>query len=150
MQAERRWRCRICDDHTGALADISVGDPWHAPPKGETEQGRSLIVARTARGRALVEAAIAAGVLMAEPRARDVIGAAQPNLLATNAAAWGRRAAMRMAGMPVPQSGAASDLGVWRARLPMRAKAQSIFGTLKRIWRNRLYRPVVLRPVSGK
>jgi coenzyme F420 hydrogenase subunit beta len=62
LQSERRWRCRVCADHTGAFADISVGDPWHAPPEGDTDAGRSLIVARTPRGRAFVEAAIAAGV----------------------------------------------------------------------------------------
>jgi hypothetical protein len=47
LQSERRWRCRVCADHTGAFADISVGDPWHAPPEGDTDAGRSLIVART-------------------------------------------------------------------------------------------------------
>jgi hypothetical protein len=103
LQSERRWRCRVCADHTGAFADISVGDPWHAPPEGDTDAGRSLIVARTPRGRAFVEAAIAAGVLVAEARPRDVIARAQPNLKATNAAVWGRRAAMRMVGLPAPR-----------------------------------------------
>ena len=51
LQKHTQWRCRVCADHTGAFADISVGDPWHAPPEGDTDAGRSLIVARTPRGR---------------------------------------------------------------------------------------------------
>jgi coenzyme F420 hydrogenase subunit beta len=109
LQAERRWRCRVCADHTGAFADISVGDPWHAPPEGDTDAGRSLIVARTPRGRAFVEAAIAAGVLVAETRGRDVIAAAQPNLKATHGAVWGRRVAMR-AGACAPRATAGRHL----------------------------------------
>ncbi len=144
LQTGRRWRCRICDDHTGALADISVGDPWHTPPAGNTDAGRSLIVARTAEGRALVEAAIAGGALIAQPQARDVIARAQPNLLATNAAAWGRRTAMRMVGMPVPKATSASSFAIWRRRLSVHDKASSILGTLKRIWRQKLWRPVRL------
>lgn len=76
LQSDRRRRCRVCADHTGAFADISVGDPWHTPPEGRTDPGRSLIVARTARGQAFIQAAIVAGALVAEPRGRDVIAAA--------------------------------------------------------------------------
>ena len=148
LQAGRRWRCRICDDHTGAFADISVGDPWHNPPAGNTDAGRSLIVARTERGRALIEAAIAAGVIQAEPRPRDIIARAQPNLLATNAAVWGRRLAMRLVGMPVPLAMPASRFGVWARRLSLKAKAQSIAGSLKRILKNRVARPVRLTAVE--
>ena len=147
LQAHRRWRCRVCDDHTGAAADISVGDPWHNPPKDAEEAGRSLIVARTARGRALIEAAIAAGVLVAETRSRDIIAAAQPNLLSTNAHVWGRRAAMRLTGLPVPRATSASRFGVWLRRLSLMDKARSILGTLRRIRRNRVTRPVVLAPL---
>lgn len=150
LQAERRWRCRICDDHTGAHADISVGDPWHAPPKGDVDAGRSLIVARTEKGRALIEAALAAGVIAAEERPRDIIARAQPNLVATNASAWGRRFAMRLTGLPVPTATPASTFGIWWRRLPFKAKAQSVIGTLRRIWRYRLWHPVKLDRIVRK
>jgi coenzyme F420 hydrogenase subunit beta len=144
LQSERRWRCRICADHTGVFADISVGDPWHNPPKGDAEPGRSLIIARTPAGRALIEAAIAAGAIIAEPRDRDVISKAQPNLRQAHGAAWGRRLAMRMAGMAVPQDLGAGLFALWR-QLPLRDQMQSVLGALKRIWKGRLWRPVVLR-----
>lgn len=143
LQAGRRWRCRICTDHTGAFADISVGDPWHTPPKDHCDAGQSLIVARSAAGEALVRAAIAAGVLVARPAPRGAIAESQPNLLAALGAVWGRRLAMRLAGLPVPADQGLPLWREWRALGP-RAKAQSVGGTLKRILRNRLWRPVVI------
>ena len=139
LQAGRPWRCRICADHTGEFADISVGDPWHNPPSDQATPGRSLIVARTEKGRAIVEAAIAAGALVAEDRDRTVIAAAQPNLLETRGAVWGRRLAMRVFGMAVPQDQGLNCSDLWRTRLSLRQQAQSVAGTLKRIWRRRLW-----------
>lgn len=144
LQAERRWRCRICTDHTGAFADISVGDPWHNPPAGNVDAGRSLIIARTAKGLALIEAAMAAGVLVAKPAGRDVIARAQPNLLASQGAVFGRRLVMRAFGLRVPQEKGLALLPLW-LRLPLKEKLQSLAGTAKRIVRAKLWRPVVVR-----
>jgi coenzyme F420 hydrogenase subunit beta len=148
LQSERRWRCRICTDHTGAFADISVGDPWHTPPKGATEAGQSLIIARTAAGQRLIEGAIAAGVLVATPTARDVIAQAQPNLLASQGAVFGRRLVMRAMGLAVPQEKGLALFPLWW-RLPVRQKLQSLAGTAKRILRTRLWRPVVVTGSRG-
>ena len=143
LQSSRRWRCRVCADHTGAFADISVGDPWHAPPKGDTEAGRSLIVARTARGRAFIEAAIEAGFLVAEKRSRDVITQAQPNLSATNGAVWGRRIAMRVLGLSPPEDRGQRLFNLWLG-LPTKQKLQSVLGTWKRVLRDKLWRDVAI------
>lgn len=144
LQAERRWRCRICTDHTGAFADISVGDPWHNPPAGNTDAGRSLIIARTEKGLRLIEEAIAAGVLIATPTSRDVIARAQPNLLASQGAAWGRRLVMRLFGLSVPTEKGLSLFPLW-LRLPAKEKLQSLAGTAKRIIRSKLWCPVQVR-----
>jgi coenzyme F420 hydrogenase subunit beta len=141
LQTGRRWRCRVCADHTGAFADISVGDPWHAPPAGDTDAGRSLIVARTPRGKAFVEAALRAGVLVAHPRPRDVIARAQPNLAATHGAVWGRRIAMRLSGLAAPRDKGQDLFRLWRV-LPLRTRISSVAGTWKRILRERLSQPV--------
>ncbi len=143
LQSERRWRCRICTDHTGALADISVGDPWHNPPEGQTDAGRSLIVARSPAGLALVRAALAAGVLVATPQPRDVIARAQPNLVAAQGAVWGRRLAMRLTGLAVPADRGMPLFRAWAA-LGVRDKALSVAGTLRRILRQRLWRRVTV------
>lgn len=143
LQSERRWRCRVCADHTGALADISVGDPWHTPPAGDTDAGQSLIVARTPRGQRLIEDAIRAGVLFATPQPRDVIARAQPNLKSTHGAVWGRALAMRAVGLPAPQAKGQRLFGLWLA-LPAKQKLQSLLGTWKRVLRERLWRPVTI------
>jgi coenzyme F420 hydrogenase subunit beta len=140
LQSSRRWRCRVCTDHTGAFADISIGDPWHAPPSGNVDAGRSLIVARTERGRCFVERAIRDGVLVAESRSRDVIARAQPNLSATHGAAWGRRIAVRALGIAAPKDRSQRLFGLWLG-LPAKQKLQSILGTWKRVLRDRLWRP---------
>lgn len=144
LQAHRRWRCRICTDHTGAFADISVGDPWHQAPEGEAQAGRSLIVARTPRGLKLIREAIAAGVLEATPEGREAIAKAQPNLVATQGAVWGRRLAMQIAGLPVPADRGLPLFAAWIA-LPLRAKLSSVGGTLRRIWRGRMWRAVAVQ-----
>lgn len=149
LQAHRRWRCRICTDHTGAFADISVGDPWHQAPEGHDDAGKSLIIARTAAGEALIRAALAAGALHATPAPRSAIAQSQPNLLASLGAVWGRRLAMRLAGLAVPDDRGLPLLRHWLA-LGLRAKAQSVGGTAKRILRLRLWRPVVVTAAGGK
>ncbi len=140
LQSHRRWRCRVCADHTGAFADISVGDPWHAPPTGDQDAGRSLIVARTMRGQAFAEAASHAGAIAVRVRARDVIARAQPNLSAANGAVWGRRVAMRALGLAAPQDRGQKLFAQWWA-LSGKQKIQSILGTWKRVVRHRLWRP---------
>jgi coenzyme F420 hydrogenase subunit beta len=121
-----------------------VGDPWHTPPAGHEDAGRSLIVARTPRGRAFVEAAIAAGVLQAAPEGRDAIARAQPNLATTQGAVWGRRLMMRLTGMAVPADRGQPLFRFWLG-LGARAKVSSTAGTLRRILRARLWRAVTIR-----
>jgi coenzyme F420 hydrogenase subunit beta len=93
-----------------------------------------------------VEAAIRAGVLVAEPRPRDIIARAQPNLAATNGAVWGRRLAMRLAGLSAPRDRGQDLFQLWR-RLPLRDRVSSVAGTWKRIVRERLWQPV--RPAGN-
>ncbi|MDG1459313.1 MAG: Coenzyme F420 hydrogenase/dehydrogenase, beta subunit C-terminal domain [Pseudoprimorskyibacter sp.] len=145
LQAERRWRCRICADHTGEFADISVGDPWHNPPEGDLDDGQSLIIARTAKGERIIRAAIEAGVINTTPASRDVIARAQPNLLDTRGAVWGRRLAMRLTGLPVPNDKGLSTFRPWMTHLSLKAKLQSVAGALKRIFRLKLHRKVTIR-----
>lgn len=143
LQSHRRWRCRICTDHTGAFADISVGDPWHQAPEGEADRGKSLIIARTPQGEALIRAAIAAGALVAQPAPRDAIAQSQPNLLASLGAVWGRRLAMRAFFMAVPADRGLPLFRAWLA-LGTRAKLQSLGGTARRILKLKLWRPITL------
>ncbi|SLN67445.1 coenzyme F420-reducing hydrogenase subunit beta [Falsiruegeria litorea R37] len=147
LQSERRWRCRMCADHTGALADISVGDPWHTPPADQSEAGQSLIVARTEKGQKLIQDAIRTGVLIATPQSRDVIERAQPNLKNNHGAVWGRTLAMRAVGLPAPKTKGQRLFELWLG-LSTKQKVQSVLGTWKRILRERLWRKVSISEVA--
>ncbi|MFP4216367.1 MAG: Coenzyme F420 hydrogenase/dehydrogenase, beta subunit C-terminal domain [Phycisphaerae bacterium] len=130
-----QWRCRLCADHTGEFADVSVGDPWYKPPKDNAEPGRSLIIARTQRGRRMIEAAIAAGHLVAEPRDPEVLPASQPNLLRTRGAVWGRITTLRLMGRAAPRYRGMPMLRWWWSELTWKQKLQSVGGTVKRALR---------------
>jgi coenzyme F420 hydrogenase subunit beta len=136
LQKYRQWSCMTCEDHTGEVADISVGDPWQNPTS-EDESGSSLIVARTERGRAVLRSAMAKGYIHAKRQPNSVLFEAQPNLFATKGAVWGRKLAMRVFGMKTAPLSLAS-FRCWSA-LPLRQKAQSVAGTLKRIKRRKLH-----------
>ena len=148
LQKHRQWRCQVCADHTGELADVSVGDPWYRTiPPGEP--GRSLVLVRTARGREVVRRAIASGALVLEPVSPDVLVRSQPNLLHTRGAVWGRTTAMRALGLPAPRFEQMPTFPTWRDDLTTRQKAQSIYGTAKRIVQRRLDRPTPVVPFTA-
>ncbi len=44
------WRCSVCCDQMGELADISVGDAWLPEVLNRNDGGWSMVVARTIRG----------------------------------------------------------------------------------------------------
>lgn len=137
LQKHRQWRCMTCADHTGEGADLSVGDPWQTPAE-EGGYGKSLIIVRTERGRAMLQRAVAAGYLKLAPRSPNVLFDAQPNLVATKGAVWGRRVMQSLSGrkaLPLRRD----SFRAW-LELPFRAKAQSTVGTLKRIIKRKLYR----------
>ena len=76
---ERKWktqfRCKICPDHTGELADITSVDDWPGgAPEGDERVGRCLVVARTRAGDALFREAVKAGYLLAEPAPEGMQG----------------------------------------------------------------------------
>jgi coenzyme F420 hydrogenase subunit beta len=138
LQKHRQWRCHTCADHTGEHADISVGDPWQTPIE-EDAAGKSLIVVRTERGRAFLRSIQDAGYLFLEKKDPAILFDAQPNLFATKGPVWGRSLALRLAGLRAPATGRDS-FNCWM-KLPVRAKVQSVAGTLKRVAGKKLYQP---------
>jgi coenzyme F420 hydrogenase subunit beta len=140
LQKHTQWRCRLCADHIGEHADISVGDPWYRPI-GEDEQGDSLIVVRTERGRRILRAAIDAGYLSVKPRNVGTLAASQPNLERTKGAVFARCITARLVGAAAPvYRGGAMHRVWWRALTPVE-KLKSVLGTAKRIFRKRIHVP---------
>ena len=138
LQRYRQWRCHLCSDHTGEIADISVGDPWHTP-QADGSKGRSLIIIRTERGRHFFEKAMAERFLVADRVATETVLKAQPNLMRAKASAWGRSLALRLIGIKAPAL-RSDGFRLW-LRLPIKIKLQSFAGTWKRVWQRKLYHP---------
>src|SRR5205085_6064972 len=71
LSKETQFRCKICPDAVGGVADVACADAWYGDEDGypsfDEQDGRSLIVTRTEAGDRLVESALAAGALAAEP-----------------------------------------------------------------------------------
>jgi coenzyme F420 hydrogenase subunit beta len=147
LQKHTQWRCRLCADHVGEHADLSVGDPWYRPI-GENEPGDSLIVVRTERGRRILRAAVEAGYLDIEARTLQTLAASQPNLERTKGAVFARCITARLVGAAAPvYRGGAMHRVWWRALTPV-AKLKSVLGTLKRIFRKGILSPeMVHEPV---
>ena len=65
-----QFRCKICPDAIGELADVSCPDSWvmvDGRPIHEEAPGANLFIARTPAGERLVAAAAAAGAIELEP-----------------------------------------------------------------------------------
>jgi coenzyme F420 hydrogenase subunit beta len=137
LQKYRPFRCHLCPDGTGQVADIACGDAWHEYT-GNGNSGLSLIIIRTERGRAIFHRAVKAGYLAVKPATTSKVLVAQKNLLERRTQIFGRLLAMRLLFIPTPKF-----VGFWLAqawlKIPLAAKARTIFGTLRRLVQRRLW-----------
>ena len=133
-------RCRLCPDGTGEFADISCGDPWYRDIEPD-EQGWSLVVVRTKRGEEILNKAINAGYVKLEPVGFYILQCSQKALLKRRQHLWGRLISMQIMRIPVPHFEGFSLFSNWR-ELPVREKARSIGGTLKRIYQRNWVKPL--------
>ena len=98
-----QFRCKLCPDHTGEQADVSVMDPWPiGRPEGEAP-GECLFQTRTEKGDALVQAAGRDGYLDLEPSDVAFMRQTQPHQVIKKRGMLARLLAMRCAGEPLPR-----------------------------------------------
>lgn len=148
LQKHRQWRCHVCADHTGEMADVAVGDPWYRPTGDDP--GRSLVLVRTETGRAAVRRAVEAGVLTLEPVGPETLPASQMNLLRTRGSVWGRRVALRAALLPTPRFKGMPMFRFWARTLNLRQKGQSTVGTVRRIRSKQLRQRALVVPSAPR
>jgi len=137
LQASRQWRCYICPDHSGEYADIALGDAWYKAPDG-VNPGSSLIVVRTERGKRFLESAVSAGVVTLVKEDRTLIDQCQSYLVESRGELWGRLLAMKVAMLRTPAFNGYPTFRFW-IKLNTKRKVGSVFGTLKRVFRKKLY-----------
>jgi coenzyme F420 hydrogenase subunit beta len=104
---EARWqlmfRCKICPDSIGDLADITVADVWPGGKPITDGIGFNGFIARTARGQALMEDMIRDNaVTITEPLDYDGLELAQGSHMYKKQSITPRLAAMRDQGLVVP------------------------------------------------
>jgi len=145
LQAYRQWRCYVCADHTGEFADIAVGDPWYRAI-GDDEPGRSLILVRSPRGREVLRKAVEAGYLRLERADSSTLAASQPELLRVRGAIWGRIWVSRLMGAAFPRYRGFPMFRFWWTALTLKARAQSLYGTVKRVFTKGLLKHLQVTP----
>ncbi|WP_293908081.1 Coenzyme F420 hydrogenase/dehydrogenase, beta subunit C-terminal domain [Phenylobacterium sp.] len=135
LSKEVQFRCKICPDAVGGVADIACADAWYGDEEGypsfEEQEGRSLIVTRTEAGDRLIDSALAAGRIEAEPLPIEEVGKMQPSQARRKRLILARTAALpltlqprpRMRGLRVAQAAREASLA---------DAARNLLGTIRR------------------
>jgi len=138
LEKFRPFRCHLCPDGLGQMADISCGDAWHRYT-GNGDAGRSLILVRSQRGHEILHRAMAAGYLELTPSDTSEVVAAQEGLLEKRKETFGRLTAMHILLTPTPRFVGFSLFEAW-TELPLLTKLRSILSTFKRLVHRGLWR----------
>jgi coenzyme F420 hydrogenase subunit beta len=140
LSKEVQFRCKICPDAIGGVADVACADAWYGDEAGypafDEADGRSLIIARTAAGQALVRDATSAGVIASEPLALEEIEKMQPGQARRKRLVLARTASLPFALQPWPRMAGLHVLKAARAA-PLRESLHNFLGTLRRTLRGR-------------
>jgi coenzyme F420 hydrogenase subunit beta len=141
LSKEVQFRCKICPDAVGGSADVAAADAWYGDERGypsfEEQDGRSLVMARTAAGQTLLDGAVAAGAIVTEPLDIAEIAKMQPSQARRKRELVSRLAALAVAGRPVPRYRGVS-LWAAAAREGLPGHARSFAGLLRRIIKRRV------------
>ncbi|MCT2398410.1 Coenzyme F420 hydrogenase/dehydrogenase, beta subunit C-terminal domain [Novosphingobium sp. HK4-1] len=136
LSKEVQFRCKICPDAVGGVADIACADAWYGDADGypsfEEQEGRSLIVTRTDKGEALFRSAVEAGALTASPIPVRDIDLMQPAQARRKRLVVARTMSCRLAGHAVPKM---NGLDVKKAAgdASLGEQSRNFFGMLRRI-----------------
>lgn len=133
-----QFRCKICIDGTGEYADITCADAWYGTDDGypsfDEQEGRSLVLSRTALGEQLVQQAVASGYLQVEQLPVEHIERMQPYQASRKRLTLSRVAAMRLFGRQIPRY---SYRFLWRLarEASLKANVRSFAGMARRLAR---------------
>ena len=140
LSPRMQFRCKICPDAIGGVADIACADAWFGDEKGyplfEEMDGRSLAIARSDAGSALLASAQAAGRIALEPSSLEDVGRMQPYQAQRKRLILARTAALVATFQPRPDySGVRVPAAARRAGLG--ESLRNFLGTLRRVVLNR-------------
>lgn len=131
-----QFRCKICPDPVGGVADIACADAWHGDERGyplfEETDGRSLLMVRTEAGKALVDDALRAGAIRIDPVAIEEIDGMQPYHARRKRLELSRLVALVALGQPSLRTRGVGVLAAAR-RATILEQAKSFLGLVRRI-----------------
>lgn len=130
----RPFRCHVCPDGLGRIADISCGDSWHEYSEGTSDPGRSIVLVRTPLGQSIVQRAIEANYVELRPYSPENVLQAQKFLLKKRRQIFGRLSALRLVGIPTPRFKGFDLFSAWTAQ-PVKRQVRDVLGTLRRLRR---------------
>jgi coenzyme F420 hydrogenase subunit beta len=136
LSKQVQFRCKICPDAVGGVADVACADAWYGDEDGypvlEEADGRSLVISRTERGNAFLASAMDEGVVRLRPAAAEDIDLMQPSQARRKRLVKSRTAALKtflvkapgMAGLMIDD--AAKRGSIWE-------RVRSYLGTARRV-----------------
>ena len=140
LSKEVQFRCKICPDAVGGVADIACADAWYGDENGypsfDEQDGRSLVVVRSQAGEALLASAVACQALSLESLPVDEIDKMQPSQARRKRLVFARTASLPFTLQPRPVM---RGLAVGRAALkaPLAEAARNFLGTIRRTLQGR-------------
>jgi coenzyme F420 hydrogenase subunit beta len=135
-----QFRCKICPDAVGGVADIACADAWFGGESGypqfEDREGRSLVMVRTEAGARLLDAALAQRVVACEPSSLAEIDLMQPSQKNRKTLVAARTAALTATLKPRPRFRGVAVMKAARGA-PIRDQIRNFLGTTWRIVKGR-------------
>jgi coenzyme F420 hydrogenase subunit beta len=130
LARRRPFRCHLCPDGLGRVADLACGDAWEKFEDGKNP-GLSIVLVRSERGRRILHGAIEAGYVVLERVDKDSVIQAQVNLLGRRPEIFGRILGMRLLGIPAPKF-PGFRLGRDWLGIKAKFKVKTVLGTMRR------------------
>lgn len=135
-----QFRCKICPDAVGGVADLACADAWYGGESGypqfDEAAGRSLVIARTPVGEALLAAAVAARAVAVEPLDPREIDLMQPAQKRRKALLVARYAALIATFQPRPGVRGLALLPAVRMTT-LKLSVRNFLGTMLRVVRGK-------------
>lgn len=135
-----QFRCKICPDAVGGVADIACADAWFGGESGypqfEDRDGRSLVMVRSSTGADFLDAAMAKGVLVCEPSSVAEVDLMQPSQKKRKSLVGARTKALSVTFNPRPDFSGVCVTDAARGA-PLRDRVRNFLGTTLRIVKRR-------------
>ncbi|MDZ3833673.1 MAG: Coenzyme F420 hydrogenase/dehydrogenase, beta subunit C-terminal domain [Sphingopyxis sp.] len=136
LSKEVQFRCKICPDAVGGVADIACADAWYGGESGypmfDEADGRSLLLTRSGVGDRLLDNAVTAGVCAVTDCPIGEVDLMQPGQVRRKRVVFARAAATRVTGQPLPRMrGLLVGRAAWNAGIG--ETARNFAGTVRRI-----------------